>query len=90
MGAIIELDAGYVVARVTGRLRGATIISPGVVTSELADSITDAATAAAIAQFRRSALPADSIARAISYALEQPPEVDVSEIIVRPTAGSAI
>ena len=68
----------------------ATIISPGLVTSELADSITDAATAAAIAQFRRSALPADSIARAISYALEQPPEVDVSEIIVRPTAGSAI
>ena len=28
MGAVIDLDAGYVVARVAGRLRGATIISP--------------------------------------------------------------
>lgn len=37
--------------------------------------------------FRRIALPADAIARAIAYAIEQPDNVDVSEIVVRPTAS---
>ena len=38
-------------------------------------------------EFRRIALPADAIARAIAYAIEQPEDVDVSEVIVRPTAS---
>ncbi|MEK1948978.1 MAG: oxidoreductase, partial [Ensifer adhaerens] len=37
--------------------------------------------------FRRIAIPATAIARAIAYAIEQPSDVDVSEIIVRPTAS---
>ena len=34
----------------------------------------------------RTPIPADSIARAIAYAIEQPPEVEVDEIVIRPTA----
>ncbi len=38
-------------------------------------------------EFRRIAIPAEAIARAIAYAIEQPADVDVSELIVRPTAS---
>jgi len=65
-----------------------TIISPGVVESELASTITDPATQAAIADYRKVALTSDAIARAMAYAIEQPADVDVNEIIVRPTAGA--
>jgi NADP-dependent 3-hydroxy acid dehydrogenase YdfG len=64
-----------------------TIISPGVVESELADSITSESTAEMIAEFRKAALTADAIARAAAYAIEQPADVDVNEIIVRPVAS---
>jgi NADP-dependent 3-hydroxy acid dehydrogenase YdfG len=64
-----------------------TIISPGVTTSELADSITDPTAAAGMREFRSIAIPPEAIARAIAYAVEQPADVDVSEIIVRPTAS---
>lgn len=64
-----------------------TVVSPGVVESELADSITSPATAEAMAEFRKTALTPDAIARAIAYALEQPSDVDVSELIVRPVAS---
>jgi len=65
-----------------------TIISPGVVESELASTITDPATQAAMADYRKVALTPDAIARAMGYAIEQPTDVDVNEIIVRPTAGA--
>lgn len=64
-----------------------TIISPGVVESELADTITSPTTAAAMADFRKVALTPDAIARAIAYAIEQPADVDVNELIVRPVAS---
>jgi NADP-dependent 3-hydroxy acid dehydrogenase YdfG len=64
-----------------------TVISPGVVESELAHTISDAGTANAIADYRRIAITPDAIARAIAFAVEQPDDVDVSEIIVRPTAS---
>jgi NADP-dependent 3-hydroxy acid dehydrogenase YdfG len=64
-----------------------TVISPGVTTSELAHSITDEGSAKAMESFREVAIPADAIARAISFAIDQPDEVDVNEIIVRPTAS---
>lgn len=66
----------------------ATIISPGVVTSELGADISDLNTAAAMAKFRTVAIDPDAIARAILFAIDQPDDVDVSEIIVRPTASS--
>ncbi len=65
-----------------------TIISLGVVESELAGTITDPATQTAIADYRKVALTSDAIARAMAYAIEQPADVDVNEIIVRPTAGA--
>ncbi len=65
-----------------------TIISPGVVESELAETISDAGTKAMIDEFRAVALTPDAIARAIAYAVEQPQDVDVNEIIIRPTAGA--
>jgi NADP-dependent 3-hydroxy acid dehydrogenase YdfG len=65
-----------------------TIISPGVVESELANTITDAATQVAMADYRKIALTPDTIAGAMAYAIEQPADVDVNEIIVRPTAGA--
>lgn len=68
----------------------ATIISPGVVESELADTITHPGTIDAMASFRATMLKADAIARAIVYAVSQPAEVDVSEIVVRPTASAVI
>mgnify|MGYP000045829311 CR=1 FL=1 len=64
-----------------------TVISPGVTESELADSITDAGAAEGMKEFRRIAIGADAIARAIAFAIEQPASVDVNEIIVRPTAS---
>lgn len=64
-----------------------TVVSPGVVESELANTITDAAAAQAMVAYRQIAIGPDAIARAIAYAIEQPADVDVSEIIVRPTAS---
>ncbi|WP_144639987.1 SDR family oxidoreductase [Bordetella genomosp. 13] len=70
----------------TDRLR-VTVICPGVVESELADTITDASAQAAMRQFRSVAMTPDAIARAIAYAIDQPAGVDVNEIVVRPTAS---
>jgi len=64
-----------------------TVICPGVVESELADSISDDTARSAMQEFRRIAITPDAIARAIAYAVEQPADVDVSEIVVRPTAS---
>lgn len=64
-----------------------TVVSPGVVESELADTISDDTARETMRQFRRVAIQPDAIARAIAYAIEQPDDVDVSELIVRPTAS---
>ena len=70
----------------TDKLR-VTVISPGVVTSELADTISDGTARRAMNEFRRIAIDPNAIGRAVRYAVEQPSDVDVSEIIVRPTAS---
>jgi NADP-dependent 3-hydroxy acid dehydrogenase YdfG len=64
-----------------------TVISPGVTESELADSISDDTARQEMRGFRRIAIAPEAIARAIAYAVEQPDDVDVSEVIVRPTAS---
>ncbi|NBB59107.1 SDR family NAD(P)-dependent oxidoreductase [Pseudomonas sp. ODNR1LW] len=64
-----------------------TVIAPGVTESELAESISDEGGRAEMKEFRKIAISADAIARAIAYAVEQPADVDVSELIVRPTAS---
>jgi NADP-dependent 3-hydroxy acid dehydrogenase YdfG len=65
-----------------------TVISPGVVESELADTISDRGAREAMKEFRKIALTPGAIGSAIAYAIEQPADVDVNEIIVRPTAGA--
>lgn len=64
-----------------------TVVCPGVTESELADSISDETARDEMKSFRRVAIPADAIARSVAYAIDQPAEVDVSEIVVRPTAS---
>lgn len=64
-----------------------TVIAPGVTESELAESISDEGGREEMKSFRKISIPAEAIARAIAYAVEQPADVDVSELIVRPTAS---
>jgi len=64
-----------------------TVISPGVTESELAESISAEGAREAMKEFRRIAIPPEAIGRAIAFAIEQPEDVDVNEIIVRPTAS---
>jgi NADP-dependent 3-hydroxy acid dehydrogenase YdfG len=64
-----------------------TIISPGVTTSELADTISDDSAREAMRIWRATAISPEAVANSILYALSQPEDVDVSEIIIRPTAS---
>lgn len=64
-----------------------TVISPGAVRSELTQSINEPDVARGIAEFyERYAIPADSFARMVAFAISQPEDVDVNEILFRPTA----
>ena len=60
-----------------------TLISPGVTESELGHDITDQGTAQSVKQLRSIALSAEAIARAVLYAISQPEDVDVNEMIIR-------
>ena len=63
-----------------------TVISPGAVATELPSHITDRDAATNIRKFYEGfAIPAESFARAVAFALSQPDEVDVNEILFRPT-----
>jgi NADP-dependent 3-hydroxy acid dehydrogenase YdfG len=64
-----------------------TIVSPGFVHTDFAESMTDPGVKAQILETRDAmAIPPEAIARAIAFAIEQPDNVDVGEIVVRPTA----
>ncbi|MFI9413956.1 SDR family oxidoreductase [Nocardia gamkensis] len=65
-----------------------TTISPGVTESELAESISDAEAREEMKTYRSVAIPASAVADAIAFAIGQPAEVDVNEIIVRPSASA--
>jgi NADP-dependent 3-hydroxy acid dehydrogenase YdfG len=63
-----------------------TVISPGAVATELPNTVTDPQAAERIRKFYAEvAIPAESFARAIAFAMSQPEEVDVNEILFRPT-----
>ncbi|MEN3794750.1 SDR family oxidoreductase [Fulvimarina sp. MAC3] len=66
-----------------------TSVCPGVVESELADSISDETARAEMASFRAVALKPDAIGRAILHAITQPADVDTTEIVVRPVGNPA-
>lgn len=91
--AAVYCASKYAVLAITEGLRQehddirATLISPGVVTTELGNDITDPGVATALQEWRKKSLTPDAIARAIRFALEQPDGVDINEVIVRPTAA---
>src|SRR6202163_3869633 len=62
-----------------------TMISPGAVATELPESSSDEATRENLREFMKMAISPDSIARAIAYAIEQPADVEIDEVVVRPT-----
>jgi NADP-dependent 3-hydroxy acid dehydrogenase YdfG len=63
-----------------------TVISPGVVLSELPNTASDPDFAVNLKRmYGELGIPADSFARAVAFAIEQPEEVDVNEILFRPT-----
>ncbi|WP_328765523.1 MULTISPECIES: SDR family oxidoreductase [unclassified Streptomyces] len=63
-----------------------TVVSPGITRTEFADAMPPQMQAQVRARMDRTAIPPDAIARAIAYAIEQPDNVDVGDIVVRPTA----
>lgn len=64
-----------------------TEVSPGMIASNFAESITDTAMREAIqARAAALAISPDAIARGIAFAIEQPNDVDVGSIVIRPTA----
>ena len=63
-----------------------TVISPGAVATELPNSMTEPDLAEGMQKFyEETAIPADSFARAVVFAMSQPEDVDVNEILFRPT-----
>jgi NADP-dependent 3-hydroxy acid dehydrogenase YdfG len=63
-----------------------TVISPGAIVTNLADSVTEPDIEKAVRDFTSAvAIPADSFARAVAFAMSQPDDVDINEILFRPT-----
>ncbi|GLK87846.1 SDR family oxidoreductase [Pseudomonas turukhanskensis] len=62
-----------------------TVISPGAVDTELKHGSSHPASSENLNEFYKMAIPAESVARAIAFAIEQPADVDISEILLRPT-----
>jgi NADP-dependent 3-hydroxy acid dehydrogenase YdfG len=62
-----------------------TIISPGFVRTNFAEGVTSPEMKAQLVASRdKFAMPADAVARAVAFAIEQPADIDVSEIVIRP------
>jgi len=83
-----EQKSGHVInlSSVAGDEIRSTNISPGAVATELTSTITDDTAKQAADEIYEVAIDADAVARAIVYAIEQPADVDINEIILRPTA----
>lgn len=62
-----------------------TVISPGAIATELADSITEPDIAESVRKLYQIAIPADAFAHAVAYAISQPADIDINEILFRPT-----
>lgn len=91
-GGTVYSGTKYAVRAITEGLRhevgGAirtTSIEPGAIDSELKHGSSHEESSAHVKEFYKQAIPSDSIARAIAYAIEQPDDVDVNEIVIRPT-----
>ena len=69
---------------VGGNIR-TTTIEPGAVDSELKLGTNHQESSEGVNEFYKVAIPASSVARAIAFAIEQPADVDINEIVIRPT-----
>ena len=93
-GGVVYSATKFAVRAVTEGLRmevkadniRCTMISPGAVATELTESSSEEAIRKNLREFYKIAIPPDSIARAIAYAIEQPAEVEIDEVVIRPTA----
>lgn len=64
-----------------------TIVSPGMTRTNFADTMANPDVRAQLVEMRdQLAMPPEAVARAIAYAIEQPSDIDVGEVVVRPTA----
>jgi NADP-dependent 3-hydroxy acid dehydrogenase YdfG len=64
-----------------------SVVSPGFVATEFVRTVSDEQVRGQLLEQRDTfAISPDAIARAIAFAIEQPPDVDVNEIVIRPTA----
>ncbi|WP_175836668.1 SDR family oxidoreductase [Burkholderia anthina] len=63
-----------------------TIVSPGAVATELVNTITDADVAAGMAKTYEKAIPPSSFARVVEFVISQPDDVDINEVLFRPTS----
>lgn len=63
-----------------------TVISPGAIATELPESSSEEATRKYLREFYKMAIPADSIASAIAYAISRPAEEELDEVVLRPLA----
>jgi NADP-dependent 3-hydroxy acid dehydrogenase YdfG len=63
-----------------------TMICPGAVATEVTEGSSDEATRAHMREFYRIAIPAESVARAVAYAIGEPADVEIDDIVIRPTA----
>jgi NADP-dependent 3-hydroxy acid dehydrogenase YdfG len=62
-----------------------TSIEPGAIDSELKGGSSHEESAAFVREFYKQAIPASSVAHAVAYAIEQPADTDINEIVLRPT-----
>ncbi len=91
-GGSVYSGTKYAVRAITDGLRHevggnirTTTIEPGAVDSELKFSTKHETSANGVNKFYELAIPATSVARAIAFAIEQPDDVDINEIVLRPT-----
>ena len=67
------------------------LVAPGATESELPNTISNPELKKmAVEMFRKDLIPAEAIAKAVAFAISQPDDVDVNEIVVRPTAQKAL
>ncbi|MFL0373044.1 SDR family oxidoreductase [Paenibacillus amylolyticus] len=81
--AVRAISEGLRMEECSNNIRS-TIISPGLVATELPETISGTELKSAINDYYNIAIPAENIARAIAYAIEQPSDVGINEMIIRP------
>ena len=91
-GGTVYSGTKYAVRAITDGLRHevggnirVTTIEPGAVDSELKFSTNHEESSVGVKEFYQIAIPTASVARAIAFAIEQPADVDINEIVMRPT-----